>query len=93
MDGLAFRIAEPAPAEHEARQLAMADARARAEVLAAAGGLQIEGVTDIVEGGGGTPPMPYPKAERMMLAADAATPVEAGAQEVVVAVTVTFRAR
>jgi uncharacterized protein YggE len=93
MDGLAFRIAEPASAEREARELAMADARARAEVLAAAGGLQIAGVSDIVEGGGVRPPVPYPKAERMMLAADATTPVEAGAQEIVVSVTVTYRAR
>ena len=39
------------------------------------------------------PPMPLPKAERMMLAADVATPVEAGSLEVAVTVTVTYRAR
>jgi uncharacterized protein YggE len=93
MDGLAFRVADPAPAEREARQLAMADARARADVLANAGGLTIEGVTAIVEGGAVRPPTPYPKAERMMLAADIATPIEAGALEVAVSVSVTYRAR
>jgi uncharacterized protein YggE len=93
MDGLTFRLADLAPAEREARQLAMADARARADVLAAAGGLTIEGVSDIVEGGVPRPPMPYGKAERMSMAADVATPIEAGSLEVAVSVTVTYRAR
>jgi uncharacterized protein YggE len=93
MDGLTFRLADLAPAEREARQLAMADARARADVLAAAGGLTIEGVSDIVEGGFPRPPMPYGKAERMSMAADVATPVEAGSLEVAVSVMVTYRAR
>jgi uncharacterized protein len=93
MDGLGFRMAEPAAAEREARRLAMADARSRADVLAAEGGLQIDRVSDIVEGDPARPPIPFPKAERMMAVADAATPVEAGALEVAVSVTVTFRAR
>jgi uncharacterized protein len=93
MDGLSFRLADPAPAEHEARRLAMADARSRADVLAAEGGLEIDGVSDILEGGPSRPPIPFPKAERMMVAGDAATPVEAGALEVAVSVTVTYRAR
>jgi uncharacterized protein len=93
MDGPTFRVADPAPAEREARQRAMADARSRADVLAGAGGLAIEGVSDIVEGGAMPPPSPFGKADRMMLAAEAATPVEAGALDVVVTVTVTYRAR
>lgn len=93
MDGLTFRVADPAPAEREARQRAMADARSRADVLAGAGGLTIEGVSDIVEGGAMPPPRPFGKADRMMLAAEAATPVEAGALDVVVTVSVTYRAR
>jgi uncharacterized protein YggE len=93
MDGPTFRVADPAPAEREARQRAMADARSRADVLAGAGGLAIEGVSDIVEGGAMPPPSPFVKADRMMLAAEAATPVEAGALDVVVTVTVTYRAR
>ena len=50
MDSLSFRVADPAPAEREARVAAMAGARLRAEVLAAAAGLTIIGVRDIVEG-------------------------------------------
>ena len=94
LDHLSFRLADQSGAEREARQAAMADARARADVLAEAGGLTIVGVADIVEGVVPGPPIPRSKgAERMMLAADAATPVEAGSTEVAVTVTVTFRAR
>lgn len=93
MDGLAFRVADPAPAEREARVAAVAAARARADVLAGATGLEIVGVADIVEGQPIGPPVPRMKAERMMMAADAATPVEAGTTEVVVQVTVTYRTR
>ena len=93
LDGLSFRLADPAPAEREARTRAMAEARARADVLAEAAGLVIVGVSDIVEGGTLLPPTPLMKAERMLSAANAGTPVEAGSLEISVTVTVTYRAR
>lgn len=93
MDGLTFRVADPAPAEREARVRAMAEARARADVLADAAALTIDGVVDIVESAPVRPPIPMPKAERMAMAADVATPVEGGELEVAVSVTVTYRAR
>ena len=93
MDGLSFRVADPGPAEREARLLAMAEARARADVLAGAADLAIVGVAGVVEGALAGAPRPFAKAERMMMAADAATPVEAGAHEVAVTVTVTYRTR
>ena len=93
MDSLSFRVADPAPAEREARLRAMAAARARAEVLAEAAGLAIVGVSDIVEGGIASPPEPRYKAARMMVSEDASTPVEAGSLEIAVSVTVTYRAR
>jgi uncharacterized protein YggE len=93
MDGLAFRVADPEPAERAARLQAMAAARAHADVLAKAAGLEIVGISDIVEGGAPSPPMPRMKAERMMLAADAATRVEMGSMEIAVTVAVTYRAR
>lgn len=93
MDGLSFRIADPTEAEREARVLAMAQARSRADVLAEAANLTIDGVAEVIEGAVGQPPGPRPKAERMMMAADVATPVEAGSLEIAVAVTVTYRAR
>jgi len=93
MDGLSVRVADPAPAERDARLRAMAAARARADVLAEAAGLAIVGVSDIVEGGVASPPEPRYKAARMMVSEDASTPVEAGSLEIAVSVTVTYRAR
>jgi uncharacterized protein YggE len=91
MDSLSFRLADPAPAEREARQLAMANARSRADVLAEAAGLSITGVASVVEDGAIPPPRPFMKAERMMMAADTSTPVESGSLEVAVRVTVAYR--
>lgn len=90
LDGLAFRVSDPREAERAARTAAVAEARARAEVLAEAAGVTIAGVAGIVEGGA-PPTWPQPKAARMMVAAEASTPVEAGTTEIAVTVTVTFR--
>ncbi len=91
MDSLEFRLAEPATAEREARLRAMADARTHADILAEAAGVSISGVSTIVEDGSFQPPRPFAKAERMLMAADTATPVESGSLEVTVRVTVTYR--
>jgi len=92
LDDLSFRVADPTAAEREARQRAMAEARARADVLAEAAGISVTGVAGIVEGGVAPPvPLPRMKAERMMMAADVSTPVEAGTTEITVSVTVTYR--
>jgi len=92
MDALSFRLADPRPAEREARRQAMAEARSRADVLAEAAGVTVQGVSDIVEGQPVRPPGPVAKAERMAPAADPGTPVEAGTLEVAVTVSVTYRA-
>jgi uncharacterized protein len=90
MDGLTFRVDDPAEAERAARVAAMAQARVRADILAEAAGVAIVGVGEVVEGGGGSPGYPQPKVARAMLA-DATTPVQGGTTEVSVSVTVTYR--
>lgn len=92
LDNVTFRVANPKPAQRQARELAVADARARAETLAAAAGVQIGAVVSISEGGAATPFAPY-AAVRSMAAQDESTPVEAGTNEISVAVTVTFTIR
>jgi uncharacterized protein YggE len=92
LDGLAFRVDDPRDAERAARTAAVAEARTRAEVLAAAGGVALTTILTIVEGGS-PPTWPQPKAARMMAVADAGTPVEAGTTEIAVTVTVTFGIR
>ena len=74
LDGLSFRVDDPREAERAARTAAVAEARSRAEVLAEAAGVAIEGVAGIVEGGP-PPAWPQPKAARLMQAADTGTPV------------------
>jgi uncharacterized protein YggE len=94
LDSISFRVADPAPAQKQARELAVADARARAETLAAAAGVEIAGVAAISEGGAEPPFQPYPAMRSVAFAAkDESTPVEAGMNEISVSVTVTFTIR
>lgn len=76
LNGVEFGLADPRPALDEARKRAVADAKARAELLAAAAGVKLGGILSISEGGGARPPMPMYR-----MAADAvaaAVPVAAG---------------
>ena len=90
VDQIGFRVADQSAAETEAREAAVRDARAKADALARAAGVTIEGVAAITEGGAG--PIPFPRPfERMALAAkDAGTPIEAGENEITATVTVTY---
>lgn len=91
LDGLSFRLADPRDALAEARRLAVADARGRAETLALEAGVQLGRVVAMSEGGFVAPGPPYPIAAlQMKSVSDVATPVEAGTDELSVAVTVTF---
>jgi uncharacterized protein YggE len=91
MDGLTFRLEDPTAALVEARRLAVADARERATTLAAEARVTLGRVVGIVEGGGqiGSPPRPIADFQAKA-AATAPTPVEAGASELTVGVTVVF---
>ena len=89
-DGISFRLEDPTAAEREARAAAVADARARADTLAAAAGVSIGEVAAISESGAATPFPVFRKEMAMMAARDAATPIEAGANEVAISVVVTY---
>lgn len=91
MDSLSFRREDPAEAERQARILAMRSARARADVLAEAGGLTIVGVSAVAEGAALPERGPQAKAERMLMSADMATPVSGGSLDIEVTVTVRYR--
>lgn len=88
IDGIGFRASDQAGAEKQARQAAMAEAKAKAQTLAAAAGVSISGVATISET---VSPVPYPVYYGAPVAEDAArTPVEAGTNEVSVAVSVVY---
>jgi uncharacterized protein len=90
VDRIGFRVADQSAAEREAREAAVADARAKAETFAGAAGVRISGVAAIVESGA---PIPYPMpvVERMAFAArDASTPIEPGENEITATVSITY---
>lgn len=83
--GIRFTVAEPGPALDEARRRAMADARRKAEILAAAGGVRVGRVLAITESGAGTPRPVFAQAR-----AAEAVPIAAGEQELRATVTVVY---
>jgi len=89
MDGLEFRLADPTAELAEARRLAVADARARAETLASEAGVALGQVVEIVEGEAPTSGPPRPMAA-LRTKADVATPIEAGTSELTIGVVVRF---
>ncbi len=84
MNGITFGLVEPTPVLNEARALAVADARARATVLAAAAGVQLGAIETITEGGAFAGPAP------MFRATEASVPIENGEVGMTASVTVTF---
>jgi uncharacterized protein YggE len=76
-----FDIKDRDSVERQALKLAVADARARAEAMAAGGNMTIDAVLRIEELGGAEPPRPMPQFETMRAVA-ADTPVTGGKIEV-----------
>lgn len=84
--GIRFGLQEPAPRLDEARKLAMADARRRAELYATTAGLKLGRVVAVQEAGAASPRPEM--APRVMMSA--AVPVVPGEQEIQASVIVTF---
>lgn len=95
--GLTFFVADETRARNEGLRKAFADARAKAETLAAAAGRTIGRAVAITEGTGQPPLYPPPayagKVAMMAEARDASVPVEQGQQEMVFTVSVIFEMR
>jgi uncharacterized protein len=90
LDGLEFRLADAAPAEDQARRAAVEDARTRAGSLADAARVTLGPVAGIVEGTRPAPEFEHGGIAGLALKAGGDTPIEAGTQEIVVSVVVTF---
>jgi uncharacterized protein YggE len=87
LHGVSFSVADPAAAIAPLRAAALADARAKAEVLAEAEGCTVGDVITIVEGGGGGA-MPF-LAEAVK--ARLATPIEVGSESLSIKVVATYQ--
>jgi uncharacterized protein len=86
LNGLTFGLADPEPAYNEARKEAVADARAKAELLATAAGVTLGEVVSIADGGAMTDPAPmYREA-----VASAPVPVVGGELGLIATVSVTY---
>ena len=90
VDGVTFRVDNETAAEAQARTAAVADARAKADALATAAGVSIQGVSQIAENTA-TVPYPLPYAAGAAPAKDASTPVSPGTTEIDITVTVVYR--
>lgn len=87
LNGITFEMANPRPVLDEARKQAVADAKARAELLAAAAGESLGGVLTISEIPNFSGPMPMFRAE----ASDArAVPVASGQIGLMASVSITY---
>lgn len=63
LNGLTFAVADPKPLLDEARKEAVADARAKATLLAEAAGVKLGKIVSIAESSAFEPPLPMYKAE------------------------------
>ena len=87
MNGINYSIHDPAPLLARAREQAVADARARAEVYARAAGVALGPILSISEGGSDTP---RPMFKPMAMLASRAVPVAAGEQSVAADVSIVW---
>jgi uncharacterized protein YggE len=87
--GIGFRVEDPSSIEAQARDAAMADAKAKADALAGAAGVTITGVISIVETSSPIP-LPYYAEADMAAGRAASTPVLAGNVDVTVNVAVVY---
>jgi uncharacterized protein len=86
MNGVSFSVEDPAAVIAPLREQAVADARAKADVLAVAAGCELGAVVAIVEGGGGGSVPILRAGPRAAMAA----PIEPGTESLSLHVTVTF---
>jgi uncharacterized protein YggE len=93
MSGIAFMVDDAKALEQQARDQAIADARARAESMAQTAGATIGQVLSITENIGSAPPMPLMRQEAKAMATDAMVAVQPGEQTIAAQVQITYELR
>jgi uncharacterized protein len=88
--GISFSVSKPEALLDKARQAAVADARRKAELYAAAGGFALGDIISMSEGGGFQPPMPMVMKSAMAESAGA-VPVAQGEQTLAIDVNVVWQ--
>ncbi len=88
VNGISFEVAQPEPLMDAARAKAVAEARRKAELLAAAAGVTLGPLLELREGGGGGGPQRFARAEAMM---SADVPIARGEVTLSATVTLTYQ--
>ena len=89
INGISFDVDEPKPMLDDARKKAVADARAKAELYAAAAGVSLGRVVQISESSAVEPPQPMYRLARAPAAAES-VPIAAGQQTVTANVSIIY---
>ncbi len=90
VNGIQFGISKPQAAEDEARKLALADARHKAELYAGAGKLKLGNILSLSEGGAYQPPVPIQSKMMRGEAMASDVPIAAGEQALSIDVNVVW---
>lgn len=90
IESIAFDLLNDTAARTQALQKAVAEARAKAAVLAEAAGVRLAGIWEIQEGGVNVIPPPRPYGDAMLMRAEAATPIQPGEVRVQASVTIRY---
>ena len=89
INGVMFQVSKPEAATDEARKLAVANARRKADIYAAASGVTLGQIMSLSEGGGYQPPVPVFKSMRAE-SVSADVPISQGEQAIAVDVNITW---
>jgi uncharacterized protein YggE len=89
IQGVGFRLNDPKTVEAQARQLAMTDARTKADALASASGVQVKGVASIAEVTTSSP-IVYGSGALDKTSTLSSTPIQTGTTDTQIQVTVSY---
>jgi uncharacterized protein len=89
INGVSFSVSKPDSMLDDARKAAVADARHKAEIYAAAGGFKLGNIISLNEGSGYQPPMPYMAKSARAEASDA-VPIAQGEQALSIDVSIAY---
>lgn len=90
INGVSFSVSKPDAMLDEARKLAVAEARRKAEIYAAAGGFALGDIITVSEGGGYVPPAPMMAKAMRADAAGEAVPMAQGEQALSIDVSIVW---
>ena len=90
VNSVSFSVDDPEVPLKDARTKALANAKAHAEVLAAAAGVKLGPARSITESGGGITPPPFERQAAQPVPSGAPTPISPGQQELMNNVSVVY---